>query len=153
MLPTKRVPLVEHLRNYNEAVRWQKYDQAALNVPVREREDFLDEREEIGEDLRIVDFEVKRVRFREARTRARVDVQYSWHLDSRGIVHKTVTRQEWQREGKAWLITAETRVRGEEMPGIDEPEEDETDGETDGEADGEAQEITQNTGPDRRITE
>jgi len=144
-VPKQTEPLIVHLRSYNEAVRWQKFDTAALNVPLLEREDFLDEREELGEDLRIVDFEIKRVRFRDERKKARVDVQYTWHLDSLGIVHKTVTRQIWQRFGKTWLITKETHVRGEPMPGIDEPEPD-----TGAEP---GQEVTQNTGPGREITE
>jgi hypothetical protein len=139
----RREPLTHHLRNFNESVRWQQYDKAAINVPVLEREDYLDEHEELAEDLRINDFEIKRMRFRNERQMARVDVEWSWHLDSRGIVHKTVTRQIWQVVGKMWLITRETRLRGEPMPGVDEPDEDDDD----------AEEVTQKTGPRRKFAE
>ncbi|RMH39998.1 MAG: hypothetical protein D6689_15105 [Deltaproteobacteria bacterium] len=120
----QRDPLIYHLRNYNEGVRWGQFDKAALNVPVLEREDFLDEREQLAEDLRIDDVEIKRIRYRNQRTWARVDVEFTWHLDSRGIVHKTVTRQVWRREGNQWLIADEHRVRGEPMPGVAEPPDD-----------------------------
>jgi hypothetical protein len=83
------------------------------------------------------------MRFRNERQMARVDVEWSWHLDSRGIVHKTVTRQIWQVVGKMWLITRETRLRGEPMPGVDEPDEDDDD----------AEEVTQKTGPRRKFAE
>jgi hypothetical protein len=42
-----------------------------------------------------------------------------------------------------WLITRETRLRGEPMPGVDEPDEDDDD----------AEEVTQKTGPRRKFAE
>lgn len=123
---------IDEVRGYNEGIRWRNYDDAAMRIPIGEREDFLDEHEEVGEELRISEYEVLRVRFRDARRRARVDVEFTWFLDSEGIVRKTVTRQEWEKHGKLWFMTDEVRVRGERMPGVAEPEpepEDEDDSE------------------------
>lgn len=150
----RQTPLIDQLREFNESVRWQQFDKAALSVPVLEREDFLDEREELAEDLEIDDFVIKRMRYRNARTWARVDVLYTWHLDSRGIVHKTTARQIWEVSGKAWIITAETRVRGEPMPGLNEPEpEDEPPPSSPGGKSPGTEEVTTKTGPDPRITQ
>ena len=141
-------PLIDQLRDFNASVRWQQFDKAAMSIPVLEREEFLDEREQIAEDLEIDDFEIKRMRYRRSRTWARVDVQYTWHLDSRGIVHKTTARQIWEVSGTDWLLTGESRVKGEPMPGLDEPEPEE-------EADTarEREEVTRNTGLAPGITQ
>ena len=110
--------LVDELRAYNEGIRWQDYASSALRIPVAEREAFLDEHEVLADDLKISHYEVLRVRFRSQQTRARVDVKFTWFADSEGIVHRTVTRQEWVREGKVWLLADEVRLRGEPMPGV-----------------------------------
>lgn len=144
----RRTPLIDQLRDFNDSVRWHRFDKAAMSVPVREREDFLDEREDLAEDLEIDDVEIKRMRYRRERTWARVDVEYTWHLDSRGIVHKTTSRQIWEVSGKSWTITGETRVRGEPMPGLAEPEPEDEPGTA-----GTSEEVTRNTGPDQRITQ
>lgn len=148
MAGQRRTPLIDHLREFNESVRWSQFDKAALSVPPLEREDFLDERDELAEDLKIDDFLIKRMRFRHERTWARVDILYTWHLDSRGIVHKTTSRQIWEVTGKSWTITKETRVRGEPMPGLDEPED-----EDEPQTEPETEEVTRNTGPASTITQ
>jgi hypothetical protein len=118
----RQIPdITDELRGYHEGLRWRRYDDSALRIAPREREAFLDEREELDEDLRIDDWELLRLRFRDDRERARVDVRFTWHLDSRGIVHKSVVRQEWERRGDLWILAAEVQLRGEAMPGVDQP--------------------------------
>jgi len=116
--------LMVSVRTYNEGVRWERLTAAASRVPPAEREDFVDERDELAEDLKITDWEVKRVAD-SGKDRAFVHVKYTWYLDDQGIVHETHAKQSWERKGKAWLIVDERRTRGEEMPGLPEadPEE------------------------------
>lgn len=126
----KRDQLMESVRAYNEGVRWERFTSAAVAVPPAERDQFLDEREELADDLRITDYEVVRVASHAAT--ADVQVKMTWFLDSRGTVHDTWIRQRWERQGKAWRVVDERRVRGEAMPGLAEaaPGEVPTDGPT-----------------------
>lgn len=116
--PQRVPPLSEALRTYNDGIRWQRFTIAANHVPAAERDDFLDRRDQLGEELRISDYEVIRVRYGSERRRARAHVKFTWHLDSRGVVHTTHTVQSWKRQGQAWILTGERHLRGEPMPGV-----------------------------------
>jgi hypothetical protein len=113
--------LVDIAYKYNDGVRWGRYDDAALFVPIGMREAFLDRRDELAKDLKIDDYELLRVRLADHQKKADVQVKWTWHLDSKGVVHETVTDQLWKRKGETWTITAEVRQRGEKMPGVAEP--------------------------------
>jgi hypothetical protein len=115
--------LPDDVRTYGEGVRWHKLSQAAAHVPPRERADFLAEREELVDDLRIGDWEIEAIDWTTPLKRATVRIQWTWHLDSRGLVHKTVSEQRWELHGKRWLLIGEVRRRGEPMPGVPEPRE------------------------------
>jgi len=109
--------LMDAVRTYNDGVRWSRFAAAASAVPARQREEFLDEREELAEDLRITDYEV--VRVKEKGEEADVQVKLTWYKDSEGTVRETWAKQAWERHGKAWRIVAEDRVRGADMPGLE----------------------------------
>jgi hypothetical protein len=110
--------LVKDVRGYSNGLRWRDFPSAALRVAPRRRADFLDQREQLDADLRIADWEMIRLEYDDSNDRAEVSVEYTWLLDSRGIVHTTVTRQWWGRHGDRWLLEREVRVRGEPMPGV-----------------------------------
>ena len=116
----KRQSFMDAVRGYNDGLRWQRHTHAAAFIPPAERGDFVDERAELSEDLRIDDYEVSRVRLDGEGNRAKVQVVYTWHRDSRGLVYRTTTLQEWERHGKLWQMVEESRVRGETMPGVPE---------------------------------
>ncbi len=110
-------PLMDAVRTYNDGVRWSRFTAAASAVPARQRDAFLDEREELAEDLRITDYEV--VRVKDTGDAANVHIKVTWYMDSEGTVRETWAAQSWERHGKAWRIVDERRVRGYEMPGLD----------------------------------
>ena len=112
----RREALMETVQTYNEGVRWQRFTAAATAVPPAERDAFLDEREALADDLNITDYEVVRVADRG--DRAEVQLKLTWFLDSRGSVHDTWVRQRWERQGAAWRVVDERRVRGVAMPGL-----------------------------------
>ncbi len=121
-IPKQGEPLMDSVQLYNEGVRWERLANAASRVPAAERSDFLDEREELAEDLKISDWEVERVEAKGGK--AKIRVKYTWYLDDIGAVHETHAAQSWERHGKAWLMLGEVRTRGEPMPGLREPDED-----------------------------
>jgi hypothetical protein len=112
--------LAESIRSFNEGVRWQRFEVAAVSIPPRERSRFVEAMDERAEDLKITDYEVVKVD-RKGDKEARVQVKVSWYLDTEGTLRETHALQTWQRRGKAWLMVDESRHRGDEMPGLPEP--------------------------------
>ena len=109
--------LDEAIRAYNEGVRWQRFAVAASHLPATERSAFVDEMDERSKDLRYSDYELVKVEPR-GKEEARVQVKISWYLDSVGTLKETHAVQTWERHGKAWWMVDETRLRGDEMPGL-----------------------------------
>ncbi len=122
--PKRAEMLLDDVRGYHDGLRWHRLNLAVLRIAPPEREEFMAEREELVDDLRISDYEIVRVHYREKGVRAQVTVRYTWFLDSRGLVHRTTARELWERRGKRWLVVEEHRLRGKPMPGLAEaPEE------------------------------
>ncbi|GAB4522611.1 MAG: hypothetical protein Tsb0020_41050 [Haliangiales bacterium] len=117
-------PLDTSVTVYNEGVRWQRFQQAASRLPIEDRDDFLDRRDQLHDDLKIHHYEVIRVRYGPKQLRARVQVKYTWFLESRGVVHETHAVQRWQRDDSFWVMIGEHWLRGEPMPGVPDPETD-----------------------------
>jgi len=112
--------LAESIRSFNEGIRWQRYEVAATSIPPKERSRFVEDMDERAENLKITDYEIVRV----DRTRdkeAKVHIKVSWYMDNEGTLKETHAMQVWQRRGKAWLMVDQTRYRGDEMPGLMEP--------------------------------
>jgi hypothetical protein len=112
-------PLDQAVRVYNDGLRWQRFDDAASRLPSDRRDDFLDERDQLHDDLRISEYDVIRVRYDDKQRRAKVQVKYTWYLESRGVVHETHTVQTWHRGDEIWVMRGERYLRGEAMPGLE----------------------------------
>ncbi|MBI4510933.1 MAG: hypothetical protein HY698_14970 [Deltaproteobacteria bacterium] len=117
--------LLGEVRGYVEGIRWRRYEDSAVRIPPKEREPFLDERELVDEDLRIDDYEIARVKLGRGGRSAVVQVKYTWHLDSAGVVHESTVEQSWKREELGWFLMTEHLKRGEPMPGVEEKDGDE----------------------------
>lgn len=117
----KRADLVADIRGYGDGMRWRDFNAAALRIVPDHRPAFMDHCEQLADDLKIADWEMRRLTYSEDRNRAEVHIEWTWLLDSRGIVHTTVSRQNWSRHGKQWILHREERLRGEPMPGVAEP--------------------------------
>jgi hypothetical protein len=117
--PRSGETLIDSVRTYHEGIRWSRIPAAASRVPADERDDFISEWNRLADDLRITDYEV--IQVAQGRRASKVEVKYTWYLDSRGIVHETHAAEDWERHGKVWIRVAEHRVRGEQMPGLAEP--------------------------------
>jgi hypothetical protein len=96
--------LLDTSLQYQEGLRWGRYEDSAAHVPPAAREDF---------------YEVIRVKIAKGKDGAQIQVKYTWHLDSVGVVHETVVEQTWEQAGRTWLITEEVWKRGEKMPGVE----------------------------------
>jgi len=112
--------LAESIRTFNDGVRWERFGAAAARIPPRERSQFVVEMDERAEELKIIDYEIVDVDARGGRE-ARVQVKLSWYRTGEGRLHETHAVQTWERQGDAWMMVAEARVRGAAMPGLPEP--------------------------------
>lgn len=108
-------------REYNQDVRWGRYDQAADHVPKAERERFVERRSALEDNLEIADFELVNIVIDKKKETAVARVEYTWTLKDRGIVEKTTTKQSWQKEGQQWVVAKETRVKGSPLILFEEP--------------------------------
>jgi hypothetical protein len=117
--------LADSIRSFNEGIRWQRFEVAAVSLPPRERSSFVEAMDERTKELRITDYEIVRVD-RASDKEAKVHVKVSWYKDTEGTLHETHAMQVWQRRGKAWLMVDQTRYRGDEMPGLENQVRDET---------------------------
>jgi hypothetical protein len=108
-------------REYNQDVRWGRYDKAAKHVPVDTRQRFIDKHTNLEEDLEIDDFEMSGIEVDKTKKTATARVEYTWSLKTRGIVEKTTTKQKWERRDGEWVVASEERVKGTPLVLFDEP--------------------------------
>jgi hypothetical protein len=108
-------------REYNEDVRWGRYDKAAKHVPLDTRQRFIDKHSNLDEDLEIADFEMSGLEVDKKKQTATARVDYTWSLKTRGIVEKTTTTQKWEKKDSEWIICSEERVKGSPLVFFDEP--------------------------------
>lgn len=113
-------------REYNNDVRWGRYDQAAKHVPSTERQRFVDRHSSLENELEIADYELTTVEVDKKKETAMARIEYTWSLKSRGIVEKTTTRQKWERRDGDWVVASEERLKGAPLVLFDEPKKTDT---------------------------
>ena len=95
--------LLESVRTYDEGLRWGRYAAAATRIPPREREAFLDEREDLAKELHITDYDLVKVGAK-LHDKATVEVKYSWFKETEGTLRETRAVQTWERHGSSWML-------------------------------------------------
>jgi hypothetical protein len=108
-------------REYNNDVRWGRYDQAAEHIAKERRDRFVERHTSLDEELEIADFELINIEVDKKKQTANARVDYTWTLKNRGIVEKTTTRQAWEKRDGSWIMAEETRVKGAPLVLFDEP--------------------------------
>ncbi len=108
-------------REYNEDVRWGRYDVAAKHVPADMRQRFIDKHTNLEEDLEIADFEMSSITLDKKKETATARIDYTWSLKNQGIVQKTTTKQKWERKNSEWILASEERVKGKPLVLFEEP--------------------------------
>jgi hypothetical protein len=108
-------------REFNNDVRWGRYDQAAEHIPKDQRGRFVERRTALDEELEIAEYELQNIEIDKKKQAAWARVDYTWTLKTRGIVEKTTTKQAWERRDGQWVMAAETRIKGTPLLLFDEP--------------------------------
>ena len=112
--------LADSVREYNDGVKWERFPVAAVHVPPKERGAFVEEADDRAHDLKITEYDVLRIEQTSAGS-AKVAIKMSWYRDSEGLLRETQSLQSWEKHGKTWWMVDEARVKGHEMPGLQEP--------------------------------
>jgi hypothetical protein len=112
--------LNETIQSYNEAIRWERFDKAAMALPQALRAQTVDDWDERAHDLKITEYDIVKVDAKGSRE-ARAQIKMSWYKNSEGTVRETQMIQTWEKHGKGWQMVDERRLRGHEMPGLQEP--------------------------------
>ena len=112
-------------REFNDGVRWGKYDQAAIHIPKEQRERFLERHRRLDDELEIADYEMVSLEIdktdrKKPKVTARVD--YTWTLKNVGLVERTTTQQQWEERDGSWMVVREERVKGSPLTLFEEPQ-------------------------------
>lgn len=123
---TTREQVLTAAREYNEGVRWGKFEQAANRVPKDRRKKFFEKHKTLEEELDISDYEIGAVdvdKSDKKHIKVTTRVDYTWSLKREGLVQKTSTKQRWEEQNGEWVLIAEERVKGAPLTLFDEPAE------------------------------
>ncbi|MFT3691638.1 MAG: hypothetical protein QM831_00770 [Kofleriaceae bacterium] len=112
--------LADSIREYNEGVRWGRFEVAAKNIPQKQRSQFVDDNDERAKDVKITQYDIVNVD-QKGKREAKVHIKMEWYSDKEMLVHETHAVQTWEKQGKDWMMVDESRLKGSEMPGLQEP--------------------------------
>lgn len=111
------------LQDFHMKLRWGLWEQASAYTAPDYRNEFLGRYEELGEDFKITDLEIKQVTL--ADPVSTVDVEQEWYQEPDMVVQKKRYIESWIFTGGVWLITEripkeEWRERQKETPKVKE---------------------------------
>jgi len=97
--PPKHEQLYQAVSEFNNDLRWKKWEDAGGFMPVGLRMAFLGslEKEKADDHLNITDFEVKEVVVDEEAKHAVVRVRMAWYFNDQVIEKKGMIVQKWER--------------------------------------------------------
>ncbi len=95
----------ERIRLYGRLLRWKEYE-AAVNMIRHQDESPADVNLEYYDDLRVVDYEIKKVAMNEDHKSAIVDAEISFYYESRNTVMTIRDTQNWwyMEEAESWFL-------------------------------------------------
>lgn len=114
---TNSEALQESVLSYNDGVRWERFETAAIALPPKQRSGFVDEMDQRSKDLKISQYDVVRIDKASAKV-AKVHIKLGWYMENEGTLKETHALQTWERHGRAWWMVEQTRLRGDQMPGL-----------------------------------
>ena len=117
----RREGLVKSAREYNDGLRWRRYQDVTPHLAADEAQAFLVRAGALGDDFQMADQEVSSIRFENDGLRAAVTVQFTWYSQRRGLVRSTVVSQDWRYGEGRWLCAAQRRLSGDRFPLVPEP--------------------------------
>ena len=103
-------------REFNNDVRWGRYDMAAAQFSPVEASRFLKRVDLVAEELVIADHEMTSIKFEEPSSKAKTIVVFEWYTKREPVVRKTSVAQTWGFDQGSWRLESQTRLRGPRFP-------------------------------------
>ena len=103
--PPKHELLHQSVSDFNNNLRWKRWEEAAGYMPAGLRMAFIEslEKEKADDKLNITDFELKDFVVDEESKHAVVRVRLSWYFNNEGVEKKGMLIQKWERfEDNKW---------------------------------------------------
>ena len=95
---------------YFDGIRWKRFSQSALFIPVEERIQFVQKREKARDNFFVTDCEIKGLIYDSDSETAIVEVQYKWYKLPSMTIRTTRLQQKWEYKD-GWLISEQEEVQ------------------------------------------
>ena len=108
--PTQK--LQDAVTRYNHSVRWRNFEVAAQFVPQDKRDDYLAERADDQDAIKVLEYKLDEVRYLgDEERRAEVVVTFTYHQRFSNIVERATFLQDWRYGiGRAWTIAGQKKI-------------------------------------------
>jgi len=116
--PTEREQLRDQMRAYHDNMRWRRYGEAASYLPQPRRKRFLEQVDDLKDDVEISDYELLSVA-NQGQDRVQVRVAFDWQSKRTGLLRRTEVDEVWVRVGEAWMLSEMHHRKGEPVPFLD----------------------------------
>jgi hypothetical protein len=104
----KKDALEMSIKDFNNSLRWKKYQDAAGYLPPELRGPFIEAAEKDEKDLNITDYEFKDQFVDRELGKAVVRVKITWYKNNEAVEKSGHITQRWVARGDAWVIEAVT---------------------------------------------
>jgi hypothetical protein len=108
-----REKLVQTSFNFNEGLRWGRYNDVMPVVDAGTMESFTKMHKEWGSIIKISNAETLQTVYDEKAKKAQLTIKYTWYRSNEMVVYDTVTLQNWEYIEGRWKMMAEEYVSGE----------------------------------------
>lgn len=122
----KQDVLVRSSREFNNDLRWARYDTAAGYFNGEEAVRFLKRADLVEDELVIADHEMTSIKFDQPPVKAKTVAHFEWYTKRDPVIRKTSVEQNWEIVGGDWKVMSQRRLRGERFPLVPESPKSET---------------------------
>jgi hypothetical protein len=109
--PQEKDDLYKNVKAFHQHMRWGRYHEASGFLQTGEREAFLGRHEELGDDFRVVEYEIKSIKVVKVNETAEAEVVLSWIREPDMRVHKDKIVELWQRRDGRWVLAEREVMR------------------------------------------
>jgi len=97
---------------FNEGLRWGRYQEVLPRVDPEARDHFMEQHKEWGSTIRLSNVEPVQYVIAEDDMKAAITVQFTWYRVDEMVEHVTQTVQYWERRDGEWVLIAEEHAGG-----------------------------------------
>jgi hypothetical protein len=101
---------------FNDGVRWRKYQVASRRLSPVIRDTYMDHAEQTDDKINVSEINLLRTKIDIKRKAAVLRFRYIWHRTNRGIVRKTVVEEHWKQTNNVWFVMKILNASGQAFP-------------------------------------